>query len=109
MLPKARDEAGRWKCGSNVWDKLTGGEHFHTTDLCCEREDHNETKRELEKWQSLAAQYSAGREHNANVAEMWRSVAAEFRGAVYYQFGNLPMAWTERVSKSMAAYEEAVK
>ena len=48
MLPKARDEAGRWKCGSNVWDKLTGGEHFHTTDLCCEREGHNETKRDLQ-------------------------------------------------------------
>ena len=76
---------------------------------CKEREAHNETKRELEKWQSLAAQYSAGREHNALMAEMWRSVASEFRKSIYYQFGNDPAAWPERAAKALKTFEEACK
>ena len=79
------------------------------TELCAEAEAHGETRRELEKWQGLAAQYAQEREHNALMAEMWRSVAAEFRGSVYYQFGNLPMAWPDRIAKAMRNFEEACK
>ena len=98
-----------WFCGSYQYTDPFGNHPLVASALCREREAHNETKRELAKWQSLAAQYAQEREHNALMAEMWRSVAAEFRGAVYYQFGNLPMAWPYRIAKAMKAYEEAVK
>ena len=66
---------------------------------------------ELTSWQSMAAQYSADREHNANMAGMWQAMAERLATA-HKEIANeaiWPDTMRMRSIKALADYESAAK